>query len=149
LHGFYLCQVLWLVLIGLAKQIMIKRIRPISPHLVIYKPQFTSVFSIFHRISGSALVLFSVTSVVITYLKFFFRNLFDFQDLVFCSFDFICFFMLSSGYFLIFLFCFHFINGFRHMLWDMGLGLNLKHLIVTGFFVFFLAGFLTIFVTFI
>ena len=27
--------------------------RPLSPHLTIYKPQLTSTFSIFHRISGA------------------------------------------------------------------------------------------------
>ena len=29
--------------------------RPISPHLQVYKPQITSVLSIFHRITGVAL----------------------------------------------------------------------------------------------
>ncbi len=29
--------------------------RPLSPHLTIYKPQLTSTFSIFHRISGAFL----------------------------------------------------------------------------------------------
>ena len=31
------------------------RERPISPHLQVYKPQITSVLSIFHRITGVAL----------------------------------------------------------------------------------------------
>jgi succinate dehydrogenase cytochrome b556 subunit len=31
--------------------------RPLSPHLLIYKPQFSSVFSIFHRATGVILAL--------------------------------------------------------------------------------------------
>jgi len=34
-----------------------KMYRPLSPHLLIYKPQFSSVFSIFHRVTGVMLVL--------------------------------------------------------------------------------------------
>jgi succinate dehydrogenase cytochrome b556 subunit len=34
---------------------MKKRIRPLSPHLTIYKPQATSLLSIFHRVAGSLL----------------------------------------------------------------------------------------------
>jgi succinate dehydrogenase cytochrome b556 subunit len=39
--------------------------RPLSPHLTIYKPQLTSTFSIFHRISGAFLGA-AVRSPVIT-----------------------------------------------------------------------------------
>ena len=35
----------------------IKKERPLSPHLQVYKPQITSVTSILHRISGIALTL--------------------------------------------------------------------------------------------
>ena len=38
--------------------------RPLSPHLSVYKPQFTSVLSIFHRITGVAL-LFSLILALI------------------------------------------------------------------------------------
>ncbi len=34
---------------------MAKRARPLSPHLQVYKPQLTSVMSIFHRITGMSL----------------------------------------------------------------------------------------------
>ena len=39
--------------------------RPLSPHLTIYKPQLTSTFSIFHRISGAFLGV-AVRLLVIT-----------------------------------------------------------------------------------
>ena len=34
---------------------MKQRIRPLSPHLTVYKPQLTSLLSIFHRVAGSLL----------------------------------------------------------------------------------------------
>ena len=37
--------------------------RPLSPHLTVYKPQITSVLSIFHRITGAGLAV-STTLVV-------------------------------------------------------------------------------------
>jgi len=37
--------------------------RPLSPHITIYKPQFTSTFSIYHRISGA----FIATSIVLVF----------------------------------------------------------------------------------
>lgn len=34
-----------------------KMYRPLSPHLFIYKPQFSSLFSVLHRVTGVALAL--------------------------------------------------------------------------------------------
>ena len=38
--------------------------RPISPHLQVYKPQITSVLSIFHRITGVAMTFGLILLVV-------------------------------------------------------------------------------------
>ena len=40
-----------------------KRKRPLSPHLSIYRPEFTSVTSIFTRITGNALLIASLLIV--------------------------------------------------------------------------------------
>ena len=37
--------------------------RPLSPHLTVYKPQITSVLSIFHRITGAGLTVSTVLVV--------------------------------------------------------------------------------------
>ena len=37
--------------------------RPLSPHLTVYKPQITSVLSIFHRITGAGLAVSTVLVV--------------------------------------------------------------------------------------
>ena len=38
--------------------------RPLSPHLTVYKPQITSVLSIFHRITGAGLSVGTVLVVL-------------------------------------------------------------------------------------
>jgi len=38
--------------------------RPLSPHLTIYKPEWTSMTSILTRITGNALILASILIVV-------------------------------------------------------------------------------------
>ena len=43
--------------------------RSLSPHLYVYKPQITSVVSIFHRITGSLLaIIFLCTSIIVNLL---------------------------------------------------------------------------------
>jgi succinate dehydrogenase / fumarate reductase cytochrome b subunit len=110
-----------------------KKIRPLSPHLVIHKSQITSLFSIFHRISGSSLsLLFTLTSLYL-YSNFFFQNFLHKSMLnIMVSHS----IFISFYYFIIFIFIFHVINGLRHMSWDLGFGLNVKNLVHTSFFVF-------------
>lgn len=107
---------------------MKKENRPLSPHLSIYKPQVTSVFSIFHRISGSVLAL------VVLFVPIF-SMLFD-SFLSFSAFYYVysILFILFQVviYVLLITFFFHCLNGFRHMLWDLGIGLDLNNLFVTA-----------------
>jgi succinate dehydrogenase / fumarate reductase cytochrome b subunit len=117
---------------------MKKKIRPLSPHLVVYKPQITSVFSIFHRVSGSSLSLFFILIIILLYFNFFFVNHFDFYSFMINYINFTYIVASSIGFFLVFIFCFHITNGIRHMLWDFGIGLELKNLTATSFFVFFI-----------
>jgi succinate dehydrogenase / fumarate reductase cytochrome b subunit len=97
---------------------MNKKIRPLSPHLLVYKSEFTSLLSIFHRICGSFL-LFTLFSILIFFNCFYF--LFTFSK-AFFLFDFfvpifnIIFIFLKI--FLVFIFFFHLTNGIRHLLWD-------------------------------
>ena len=95
--------------------------RPLSPHLQIYKPQITSILSIFHRISGIFLSLG-----------------------LFVMFGFIAFLALGKNYYVIwqcfsnsiigeaffmgwiFALFFHMLNGIRHLFWDYGIGLSLN-----------------------
>ena len=116
-----------------------KKIRPLSPHLAIYKSQITSLFSIFHRISGSSLSLLFILGVILLYCNFFFQNFFHKSIInIMASYSII----ISFLNFIAFIFIFHIINGLRHMSWDIGFGLNVKNLVHTSFFVFILSIFL-------
>ena len=102
---------------------MRQKIRPLSPHLTIYKPQLTSVLSIFHRITGSLLGLLIVLSSGFQYsMSFDFFSMFSI-------------FVLAIGYFVVFVISYHLLNGIRHLSWDFALGLEIKNLYTTGMIV--------------
>nr|YP_010164467.1 Sdh3 [Polyopes lancifolius]QRM91062.1 Sdh3 [Polyopes lancifolius] len=95
--------------------------RPISPHLSVYLPQVSSIFSIWHRISG----VFLTTSLI-----FFLLTLKIFSQLNFSQWY---FFISSPIWFLkflyltyLFIFAYHALNGIRHIAWDLTLGLEVK-----------------------
>ena len=101
--------------------------KPLSPHLQIYKPQLTSVLSIMHRISGVSLV------AGLFLLLWWLYALSQGGEAYSC----LMVFMLSSfGAFfklaLIFAATFHLINGIRHISWDLGIGLDIKAVYLTG-----------------
>ena len=102
--------------------------RSLSPHLYVYKPQITSVVSLFHRITGSLLaIVFLCSSIIINLLGSFLSfNLFYFLFVI------LCFFWKIIYYLLIATVCFHSLNGIRHIMWDFGIGLDLSNLFITG-----------------
>ena len=116
----------------------VRRERPLSPHLQVYKPQLTSVLSIFHRITGVALTLGAMFFVCWLY------HLSE-GEVRYMTLHSV---MISSvgRVFLIgwsFALFFHLFNGIRHLLWDMGLGFELKEVYATGYAVVFLSLLLT------
>ena len=101
--------------------------RPLSPHLTVYKPQITSVLSIFHRITGAGLavstllVVFWLASLAIGEVAFkLFNN--------FLNNPFIIIVLVSSLWAL----WYHFCTGLRHLYWDMGYGYDLKSVTISG-----------------
>ena len=104
-----------------------KPIRPLSPHLQIYKPQLTALMSISHRLSG---VFLSLSSLILVYWLMAVaagesayqqaQNLFNsWLGLV-----------LLFGWSLALFY--HLCNGIRHLSWDIGLGMDIKTVYVTG-----------------
>ena len=100
---------------------MKSRPRPLSPHLQIYRPQWTSILSITHRATG---VFLSAGLLLLTWWVValasgpdsfkFVQNLFGSiigQIILFG-------FTLSLFY--------HLGNGIRHLVWDSGYGLDLS-----------------------
>jgi succinate dehydrogenase / fumarate reductase cytochrome b subunit len=95
--------------------------RPLSPHLTIYRPQITSISSIFIRITGNAL-LFSTLLLVCWVLSA------AIGPTAFGVINFIITSWIGSLIMVLSLWalCYHALGGLRHLIWDSGRGLGLK-----------------------
>lgn len=107
--------------------------RPLTPHLIIYKPQITSIISIFHRITGSILIISIVGLIFLFYLDLAFSEFFLIykQNLIFEIYFY--WLILSLNAFIFIAFCFHLTNGIRHIIFDLAIGLDNKNILITGF----------------
>ena len=114
---------------------MKQKVRPLSPHLTIYKPQLTSVLSIFHRITGSLLGLLIVVSFALFYYSLFYVGSSFQYSVCFDLFSMLSTFVLAIGCFIVFVVSYHMLNGIRHLSWDLALGLEIKNLYTTGMIV--------------
>ena len=94
--------------------------RPLSPHLQIYKPQMTSITSITHRATGVGLAigaamgawwLIAAMAGPDAYATFY-----AFAKSVVGQ-------IMLLGW--LWAFCYHLLNGFRHLLWDTGRGITI------------------------
>jgi succinate dehydrogenase / fumarate reductase cytochrome b subunit len=112
---------------------MKQKIRPLSPHLTIYKPQVTSLLSIFHRVAGSLLSFILIAFLLI----FSFQVVFIGSSFQYCfCFDLFCVMpFLFVLYFFLGVMLYHVTNGIRHLSWDLALGLDIKNLNTTGLIV--------------
>ena len=95
--------------------------RPLSPHLTIYRPQMTSISSIFVRITGNALL--AATLLLIAWLLAASTSAaaFAWVQCVITSWFGDLVFLLSLWALL-----YHMLGGLRHLIWDTGRGLELK-----------------------
>ncbi len=113
---------------------MNKKNQPLSPHLTVYKPQITSIMSISHRISGffqsvGTIILF--TYVLTLFIGEEFYNNINFILDSFLGKVFLFFYFLSI--------CYHFCNGIRHLIWDLGYGFEIKNVYLSGYITILLA----------
>jgi succinate dehydrogenase / fumarate reductase cytochrome b subunit len=104
--------------------------RPLSPHLTIYSRQLTSVMSILHRATGVALAVgaFGLVAWLLAVAGeggSFFR----FQSAVGTPIG-----TLALAAFVVAL-VYHFLNGVRHLLWDIGWGYELPRAYASGYVV--------------
>jgi len=112
--------------------------RPLSPHLQVYRPQWTSVLSILHRISG---VLLSVgTVLMVVWLVALAQGEQAYQAML--GFMSTAPVMVALVGWTLALF-YHLLNGIRHLLWDTGTMLELKPARASGWMVVVLALVLT------
>jgi succinate dehydrogenase / fumarate reductase cytochrome b subunit len=116
-----------------------QRKRPLSPHLQVYKPQYTSVLSILHRITGVALAFGTLL------LFYWLVAAAGGPESYAAAQDFIGSFigrLLLFGW-TIALF-YHLCNGIRHLFWDVGLGFELDMAYKSGIAVLIGTGALTL-----
>jgi succinate dehydrogenase / fumarate reductase cytochrome b subunit len=95
--------------------------RPLSPHISIYRPEWTSITSILTRITGNALLLASLLIVwwflAASYSEDYFNTANGFITSWFG--DLIMFLSLWAVWY-------HFLAGLRHLYWDSGRGFELE-----------------------
>jgi len=104
--------------------------RPLSPHLQVYKPQWTSVLSILHRISGVGLS--AGTLVMVAWLVALARGPAAFAQLLdFMGHPVVVVALIGSTLALFY----HLLNGIRHLIWDTGMMLELKPARASGWIV--------------
>ena len=103
------------------------RPRPLSPRVQIYKPQITSILSIFHRLTGISLSIGSFIIVAwIVSLSMGIESYSYFMSIADNWFVQIIIFGFAFALF------YHFSNGIRHLFWDAGLGFELKSVYISG-----------------
>ncbi|CAN5195295.1 succinate dehydrogenase, cytochrome b556 subunit [soil metagenome] len=101
--------------------------RPLSPHLLVYKLQLTSVLSILHRGTGLAL---SASLLLLAYwLVALARGAEAYAEAaeVFGSIPLQLLLVAVS-----FSFFYHLCNGIRHLFWDAGLGFEIEQTYASG-----------------
>jgi len=115
--------------------------RPLSPHLQVYKPQLTSVMSIMHRATGIALAV--GTLLLVFWLIAAATGERTFGDIQAFNASLIGKLLLFGWSFALF---YHLCNGIRHLVWDVGVGLDPSTARTTAFAAYGAAAGLTIIV---
>ncbi|XP_046669628.1 succinate dehydrogenase cytochrome b556 subunit-like [Homalodisca vitripennis] len=103
--------------------------RPLSPHLLIYKPQLTSMLSITHRMTGCALSVYALTFAALSLSPGNFPHMVEAVQSMHIPAPIIFFgkMILSLPV------AYHLCNGVRHLVWDFGKALTIKDVYTTGY----------------
>ncbi len=104
--------------------------RPLSPHLQVYRPQITSVLSIFHRITGVVLAFGAV--MLVLWLVALANGPERYTLLVEVLASPIGLLVLAGWTYAMF---YHLCNGIRHLFWDAGMGFELTQAKTSGWIV--------------
>lgn len=115
--------------------------RPLSPHLQVYRPQLTSVMSIFHRLTGIALAIGTLLLVWWLVAAAAGPAAFDTAQSFIGS---IIGRILLFGW--TFALLYHLCNGIRHLAWDTGRGFEIATAYASGWLVVIAAAVLTVLV---
>lgn len=117
--------------------------RPLSPHLLIYRPQITAISSIFVRITGNALLGTAILIVAWFATLAFDDDAFRWVNAVLTSWFGLILLALSAW-----AMWYHLLGGLRHLIWDTGRGLELRTAEIMGWGMF-IGSFVLTIITFI
>ncbi|WP_078399980.1 succinate dehydrogenase, cytochrome b556 subunit [Ehrlichia ruminantium] len=100
------------------------KVRPLSPHLQVYKLPMAAVLSITHRFTGIllfiGLLLLAWTFIACAiYPELIHKAYLFFSASYFALYGFKLFIFVCLN-----VLCYHYLNGLRHILWDFGIGLT-------------------------
>ena len=109
--------------------------RPLSPHLLSYRPQLTSVMSIMHRLTGVALA-FGVMLLLWWLVALAHGG--GYYELVRGVAGHFLGRLVLLGFFVATIY--HLANGIRHLFWDFGVGLSLEGVYRSGYLVLVVSG---------
>ena len=118
---------------------MSKEKQPLSPHLSVYKWQVTNTLSILHRLSGFALFIVGFSLSIWILSISIGQEMFDAISSIFISPIAIALWVLVTQAFF-----YHFLNGIRHLFWDIGKGFETIELKISGGIVVILSLILTV-----
>lgn len=104
--------------------------RPLSPHLQVYRPQWTMALSILHRITGVALAVGTV--VLVYWLLAAAAGPEAYADARALIGSWVGRILLLGWSYALF---YHLLNGIRHLAWDAGLGFELKTAFASGWLI--------------
>ena len=113
--------------------------RPLSPHLQVYRPQWTSILSIMHRLTGVGLAV--GTLLLVYWLASAAGGPGSFAEAQDFVGSFLGRLMLFGWTVCLF---FHLCNGIRHLMWDAGYGFDLDQAYRSGWLVVVASGVLTL-----
>ena len=104
--------------------------RPLSPHITVHKWILSQVMSILHRATaiGFSIGLLFISLWLLTFSLG--QQYFNIFEIIF--FNFFGKIIISI---ITFCFCFHFIDEFRKIFWSFGIGLDIKIIKVSSYFV--------------
>ena len=102
--------------------------RPLSPHLQIYRPEITSILSIFHRITGITLSVGSILLVLWIFTLSLGKSYYEYYTMFSQSWIGVLIFIGFT-----FALNYHLSNGIRHLFWDFGYGYELATVYKSGF----------------
>lgn len=125
--------------------------RPLSPHIFIYKPQISSLFSVFHRATGILLSLGLLFFVFFIELFSYNLSFYSIYSLAFYLDSFFAWFVISCFIILLFSLFYHAFNGIRHLFWDFysEKTLNIKAIQYSAFIILFITFFSGLFFLFL